>query len=322
MVRDGFPDVFLGGGRRVFDDAARAALADAGYAVVTEPSELGAAEGEKLAAFLSESHIPWRIDRPEGMPTLAQITEKAVTTLAGKGAPFALMVEGGRIDHAAHSHDAASMIFEQLDFDAAVGWALSYAEQHPEVLVVVTADHATGALGISENTDVEALVKSRASVDALLEGTKELTAAIKRMGPQLQRADPVSRAALFRDLHKSGLLVGFERSLAESHAVSLSDEEILEVFGDSDYYWQTLALGHVLSERRATYFYDPHVQHNELTGTHGHDGAAVPVFAFGPGAEAFGGLYENREIPSRIATSIGLPQPGAKLEVGILQGQK
>ena len=48
----------------------------------------------------------------------------------------------------------------------------------------------------------------------------------------------------------------------------------------------------------------------------------MPVFAFGPGAEAFGGLYENREIPSRIATSIGLPQPGAKLEVGILQGQK
>ena len=30
--------------------------------------------------------------------------------------------------------------------------------------------------------------------------------------------------------------------------------------------------------------------------TKGHDGIVVPVFAFGPGAEAFGGVYENSEI--------------------------
>ena len=30
--------------------------------------------------------------------------------------------------------------------------------------------------------------------------------------------------------------------------------------------------------------------------TKGHDGIVVPVFAFGPGAEAFGGVFENSEV--------------------------
>ncbi|MEP2935828.1 MAG: alkaline phosphatase [Gilvibacter sp.] len=38
--------------------------------------------------------------------------------------------------------------------------------------------------------------------------------------------------------------------------------------------------------------------------TDGHSGTMVPVFAFGPGAESFGGMYENTEIFHRIMKAL------------------
>ena len=43
--------------------------------------------------------------------------------------------------------------------------------------------------------------------------------------------------------------------------------------------------------------------YNEITGTFstkGHSATLIPVFAYGPGAEAFSGVYENTEIFSKI----------------------
>jgi alkaline phosphatase len=40
--------------------------------------------------------------------------------------------------------------------------------------------------------------------------------------------------------------------------------------------------------------------------TKGHTGVMVPVFAYGPGAEAFAGVYENTEIFHRLKAALGL----------------
>ena len=40
--------------------------------------------------------------------------------------------------------------------------------------------------------------------------------------------------------------------------------------------------------------------------TGGHTGVMVPVFAYGPGAELFGGIYENTDIPEYIRTLLKL----------------
>ncbi len=76
-------------------------------------------------------------------------------------------------------------------------------------------------------------------------------------------------------------------------------------------YWARTALGHVISARLGVHFYEPAMQEREHTNTHGHDGAMVPVLAAGPGAERFQGLYENTEIPRRIAAVMGLELRGA-----------
>ncbi len=43
--------------------------------------------------------------------------------------------------------------------------------------------------------------------------------------------------------------------------------------------------------------------------TDGHSAAMVPVFATGPGSEAFSGIYDNTEIAERIAAALGLELP-------------
>jgi len=48
--------------------------------------------------------------------------------------------------------------------------------------------------------------------------------------------------------------------------------------------------------------------YNEITGTfstNGHSATLVPVFAYGPGAEAFSGVYENNEIFHKILKVTG-----------------
>ncbi len=48
--------------------------------------------------------------------------------------------------------------------------------------------------------------------------------------------------------------------------------------------------------------------YNEITGTfstNGHSAALIPVFAYGPGAEAFSGIYENTEIFHKILEATG-----------------
>ena len=85
-------------------------------------------------------------ERVEGDLTLPQVVESAIEFLNNEKG-FFLMVEGGKIDWAAHSNDLAGTIFETLDFDAAIAIAYEFYKQHPdETLIVVTADHETGGV--------------------------------------------------------------------------------------------------------------------------------------------------------------------------------
>ncbi|MDV7400015.1 alkaline phosphatase, partial [Arthrospira platensis SPKY1] len=73
-------------------------------------------------------------------------TAIALETLSKNEQGFFLMVEGSQIDWAGHANDSAYLVTEMFDFDEAVKTAFDFADQHPETLVIVTADHETGGL--------------------------------------------------------------------------------------------------------------------------------------------------------------------------------
>lgn len=121
--------------------------------------------------------LPFEYNRTKEDLTLAQVVESAIDFLyEPDGNGFFMMCEGGKIDWAAHNNDVAGVIFETLDMDAAVKVAYDFYTQHPdETLIVITADHETGGLGLGRKSGyVIDLTKIDEFVKPLREGKIDL----------------------------------------------------------------------------------------------------------------------------------------------------
>jgi len=81
--------------------------------------------------------------RPGNEPSLAAMTRRAIDLLDDdKRKGFFLQVEGASIDKQDHATNACGQIGETVAFDRAIGVALDYQEDHPDTLIVATADHS------------------------------------------------------------------------------------------------------------------------------------------------------------------------------------
>jgi len=95
--------------------------------------------------------LPYAIHKKKDDFTLAQITQLGIEKLSVNNKPFFFMIEGGLIDWAAHDNLAKELYGEVKEFSEAIEMALSFYQQHPkETLIIVTADHETGGVFISQ----------------------------------------------------------------------------------------------------------------------------------------------------------------------------
>ena len=145
-------DIAIGGGMALFEerygnrDNALKAIAESGF-TLTESLDTEIT-GERVLALLA----PYEIDNRTGY--LAKATAEAIDHLDDCDNGFVLMVEGSLIDGMGHGNNAEGQRAEMRDFMEAIEVATAYAAEHPETLVVVTADHGTGGLTIiSSNAD-------------------------------------------------------------------------------------------------------------------------------------------------------------------------
>lgn len=149
------PDVMLGGGGAGMDaDEA----AEAGYTVVTNRAELEAAAeagATPLCGLFGDGNMPYEYDdfagaasNYETFPHLREMTMHAISLLEDDPDGFFLLVEGGRIDHAAHDHELERNIHETIEFDRTVAAIAAWAKGREDTLLIVTADHETGGMSI------------------------------------------------------------------------------------------------------------------------------------------------------------------------------
>lgn len=61
---------------------------------------------------------------------------------------FFLMIESAIIDGYGHNNDGEGLIVEMKEFDNTLRQLIEYVNLHPETLLVVTADHDTGGVGV------------------------------------------------------------------------------------------------------------------------------------------------------------------------------
>lgn len=248
---------------------------------------------EKASATYRDA-IPYAIDRREGDLCLSDITSAAIRFLSkdlSKG--FFLMVEGGKIDWACHSNDAATAFREVVDLNESIRQALQFYENHPdETLIVISADHETGGLVLGTGAyalNLQALQYQRVSETAF---TSILNSLRRQTGNRVTWEQ--ARQALADNF-------GFwnELKLTEQQAKRL-EEVYCRTFTDSD-----------VEMEKSEYAQDEPLAAeavriiNEIAMvgwvSGGHSAGYVPVFAIGAGADHFQGRMDNVEIPARIA---------------------
>ena len=272
-----------------------------GYNEYTKKSD----KADKMILFQSKeasekdrSAIPYAIDRTEKDLSLEDITRSAIDFLSkdmSKG--FFLMVEGGKIDWACHSNDAATAFREVQDFDNAIKIAYEFYKQHPdETLIVVTADHETGGIVLGTGQyklNLKALESQEMSESGF---TKVLNAMRKKY------KNNVPWEAVKESLEEN---FGFwdEIKLTEKQ-----EERLLSV------YEKTLK-GQKAKMEKSEYAQDEVlaaeakriISETALIGwtSGGHSAGYVPVFAIGAGAGNFSGRLDNTQIPALIAKAAG-----------------
>ena len=94
-------------------------------------------------SLFSHRDIPYDMDGVAGRdPKLSEMVSSAISLLDRNNPNgFFLLVEGSKVDWAAHANDPVAMATEFLAFDRAVQVALDFAKADGNTIVVVTADH-------------------------------------------------------------------------------------------------------------------------------------------------------------------------------------
>ena len=272
------------------------AMKSKGYTYVTNGSEVKAVDPavtSRLFGLFATSNMAYDIDRQNDpnlgtQPTLSEMTQAALSILARNPKGFFVMIEGGRIDHACHSHDIKAAICETLAFDDAVRIALDFQKTHPDVLVLVTADHETGGLGLGMGVDYALDIPALQPIKHSLE----------YLAKQLQK-----QPDKIQEILKSGgyALTDTEQAFVSKYPPETKTSSVLKPLGDPKklnkyaFPWVGYALGTVESDR-AKIGWTSYV----------HTAQPVITYAVGPGAAEFTGGYDNTDIPKKMAKLLGV----------------
>ncbi|MBM3436646.1 MAG: alkaline phosphatase [Bacteroidetes bacterium] len=145
-------DVFIGGGLKDFKKRKdqkdlTVQLAEMGYALILSPDSIKNAGGARVAGLVYMDSPPKYSEGRNDM--LANATKKALEILSRDNDGFFLMIEGSQIDWGGHDNDTRYIVDELLDFDRTIGLVLDFAKNDGNTLVIVTADHETGGMGLT-----------------------------------------------------------------------------------------------------------------------------------------------------------------------------
>jgi alkaline phosphatase len=296
-------DLMFGGGRCFFlpqgmagscrNDTRHlwAEAAKYGWNTISTKQEFADLEGDKsklpLMGLFTLDHMSYEIDRrPSNEPSLAEMVKKALSILtdatqhAEQG--FFLMIEGSRIDMAAHSNDPAAHVHEILAYQEMVDTVRDYVDTHGETDVVSVSDHETGGftLGRQINATYPEYLWRPEVIERVTASTEQGAIGIHTFnGTDAERSTFISQ------------LLQKEFGIADS-----TQDELAALLNRTATPMDTMyALGDMVS-RRASIGWT----------THGHTGVDVNLYAYGPHAPRLAGNHENTDIGNFISAVLRL----------------
>ena len=248
-----------------------------GYTIARGYSDYKAKADEAKKMMLYQKNVseelPYAIDNEYNNVdlNLYNITRAGIEFLYNKNKDgFFFMVEGGKIDYASHSDDAATAFYEVFGFSSAIEAALEFYNQHKdETLIIVTADHETGGLVLGYNGNYalyfKELTKQKVSVN-------KLQAMLNALG--------TTTWGKVNEVVKENSGVSIRGNHNENDSVEMTSD----------------IAGRIAAE--AIYDIDRKAAISWASGN--HSGTYVPLYAIGCGAEEFHGVMDNTDIPKTI----------------------
>lgn len=261
-------DVMLGGGIKYFQRKDRDLVSEfkqLGFQYTDSWQQLDTLTQLPALALLAETALPAALNSSQNAQ-LATLTTKALQLLTPAEKGFVLMVEGSQIDWCGHDNDIACAMAEMDDFAKAIAVAKAYVDQHPDTLLIITADHETGGMTLGAAGEYLWLPKV----------VQKVKATGRSIATQLKQAESDTAAlVLWADLTSITLT---EEEQAALLAARQQDEKTLRVLSN---------------QLVAKYSY---------TGwtTGGHTATDVAVLAYGKWRDDFSGFQDNTHIAKKL----------------------
>lgn len=286
-------DVMFGGGNSILTDDIKEHFKNTGTTLIQDdPAKFRSFNGkEKIWALFCERDVPYDLDRDDTkVPSLAEMTQKALDRLSQDEDGFFLMVEGSKVDWSAHGNDAVGCITEYLAFDKAVQVAVDFAKKNGETTIVILPDHGNSGFTIGRK-DLSRYDK--ASIHKLFANVSKYKRTSIGLEKILLNTKPEDFKAVFK----------------EYTDIDLTDDEFKLLMGSKNYeaanYMEITKTDNMASSIRKimnsrTYF-------GFTTG--GHTGEEVFLAAYHPQGDIPVGMNTNVDINHYLCDVVGLKTP-------------
>lgn len=287
-------DVVIGGGTKFLNASLQNYLSNSGSDVIlNDKAAFQHCKATRFWALFNSEEMPFEIDRdPVQTPSLAEMTRKAMQTLSQNENGFFLMVEGSKVDWAAHDNDAKTVIADFLAFDDAVKEALDFANRDGQTVVIILPDH--GNSGITMGNRNANSGYDKLSLDTIMKPLKDYTMSAEKMTKILQITEPKEIKSLFKKYYN----------------IVLSDSEINMLYAAKDYKMSPLKNRDGASALTLQYTVSKILYDRTFIGftTYGHTGEDVFLAVYHPGNQIPIGLNSNIDINSYLCHQLGLEQ--------------
>ena len=271
----------------------------AGIELTLDVEQAAKTTGKRVALVANDkenTHVPYVIDRKgDEVHTLLNHSKAAIEYLTREAKDgFFLMIEGGKLDYAAHEQDAVTTFHEVNELANCVELALEFAKQHPnETLIVVTSDHETGGMSLGwDHYEIRMNVLAAQKTSAL-----QITKTFQQM-----REDGIRDWASYKKVLGDylGLWSAVPVTAEEEKLLHHDFSEIFMKYGpmvDGLYNKNEVVVYHALRILN---------KHASLDWTSlYHTGMYTPLFVKGLGEELFLDCRDQTDIPKTIATLMG-----------------
>ncbi|RTR34719.1 alkaline phosphatase [Shewanella atlantica] len=275
-------DLMLGGGTKYFIREQRNLTSEfeaLGYHYIDRLVQLDDVETLPALGLFSPSGLPAALGSDDPL-RLTTMTDSALRLLSSQSDPFVIMIEGSQIDWCGHSNDIVCAMTEMHDFANTLERVKRYIDNHPDTLLIATADHSTGGLTLGKKGVYQWKGKQLQLITMLPEEIADKLIATPKI---LDKPNSFNR--FWTDHIGITQPVEAQDELRQQLLANLQQEKAKDKV-------ETLIKSAIDT-----------LTHTGWT-TSGHDGIDVQIFAYGRGSHYFAGHMDNTEIAANLIEMI------------------